>query len=103
MTFVSPTNSKLLYGTKPTATADGESKIVVKARLRDEKNQPVANRLVEFVADREGVIIVQPTQPTGIDGLAVGYVSAATPGPVNISAVVHPEAQETSSSSEPIP
>lgn len=102
MTFVSPTNSKLLYGTKPTATADGTEQIVVKARLRDEKNQPVANRLVEFAADREGVIITQPTQPTGADGLAVGYVAAVTPGPVNISAVVHPEAQETSSSSEPI-
>lgn len=98
MSYVSPTNSKLLYGTKPLAPANGEAKVAVKARLRNEKGEFVAGRMVEFIADRPGIIITQPTTPTGADGLAVGFVSAATPGPVNITALVHPE--ETSSSSE---
>lgn len=58
----------------------------------------MAGRMVEFVADREGIIITQPTTPTGPDGLAVGFVTAVTPGPVNISAFVY--AEEASSSSE---
>lgn len=99
MSYVSPTNSKLLYGNKPHALSDGAAKIAVKARLLNEKNRPVANRRVEFAADREGVIIEQPQEPTGPDGLAVALVSAVTPGPVNITAVVYPEDQETSASS----
>ena len=95
MSYVSPENSKLLYGTKPNAAADGVARIAVKARLLDENKKPVAGRLVEFAADRAGVIIEQPTAPTGTDGLAVGFVAAATPGPVVISASVFPE--ETSS------
>lgn len=110
MSYVSPINSKLLYGTKPDARADGVARIAVKARLLDENNKPVAGRLVEFAADREGVIIEQPTQPTGADGLAVGFVSAVTPGPVNISASASIAAQSSASatdggsaSSEPLP
>jgi protocatechuate 3,4-dioxygenase beta subunit len=109
MSYVSPSNSKLLYGTKPDARADGLARIAIKARLLDEKNKPVAGRLVEFAADREGIIIEQPTQPTGADGLAVGFVSAVTPGPVNISAsaALAPQSSdsatvEDSASSEPL-
>lgn len=109
MSYVSPVNSKLLYGTKPEARADGVARIAVKARLLDENNKPVAGRLVEFAADRAGVIIEQPTQPTGADGLAVGFVSAVTPGPVNISAsaMLAPQSSdsaslENSASSEPV-
>lgn len=98
MTYVSPTNSKLLYGTKPNVPADGVAKVAVKARLRNEKGEFVASRMVEFIADRAGVIIEQPTNPTGVDGLAVGFVTAVTPGPVNITALVHPEETPSSSS-----
>lgn len=97
MSYVSPVNSKLLYGTKPNVAADGLARVAVKARLRNEKGEFVAGRMVEFMADREGVIITQPTSPTGVDGLAVGFVYAVTPGPVNITAMVYPE--ETASSS----
>lgn len=99
MSYVSPTNSKLLYGTKPNVPADGATKIAVKARLRNEKGEFVAGRMVEFIADRAGVIITQPVGPTSVDGLAIGFVVAVTPGPVNITAVVHPE-ETTSLSSE---
>jgi hypothetical protein len=99
MSYVSPADSKLLYGTKPSVPADGEAFVAVKARLRNERGQFVAGRFVEFIADREGVIITQPAEPTGEDGLAVGYVRAVTPGPVNITALVHPEETEESSES----
>jgi hypothetical protein len=93
---VSPTNSKLLYGTKPHAISNGEDEILIKVRLRDHKNNPVSNRLVELVADRAGVEIVQP-QATDENGLATGTARATTPGPVHISARVFPPAQSSSS------
>lgn len=94
---VSPTNSKLLYGTKPHAKSDGVEEILVKVRLRDAQNNPIPNRQVELVADRDGVIIEQPAGPTNTDGLTTGTVRATTPGPVNISALVYPPSSSSSS------
>lgn len=86
---VDPNHSRLLFGTKPRALADGDTAIVVKVRLRDSHDRPVANRQVELMADRDGVTIEQP-DPTDENGLALGYVRATTPGPVNITGVVLP-------------
>lgn len=88
---VSPTNSKLLYGTKPQAKADGTEEILVKVRLRDAHNNPIPGRQVELLADRDGVNITQPG-PTDEQGLATGTVRATTPGVTNISAQVFPPA-----------
>ena len=87
MTTVSPTRSKLLYGTRPLAKADGVETIAVKVKLLDSLDRPVANTQVELVADRAGVTIEQPP-PTDENGLAVGLVRATTPGPVSIRAAV---------------
>lgn len=95
---VSPTNSKILYGTKPHAKSDGVEEILVKVRLRDARNNPIPNRQVELLADRAGVIIEQPTAPTNADGLTTGTVRATTPGPVSISARVYPPSSSSSSS-----
>jgi hypothetical protein len=86
---VDPNHSRLLFGTKPRALADGDTAIVVKVRLRDSHDRPVTNRQVELMADRDGVTIEQP-DPTDENGLALGYVRATTPGPVNITGVVLP-------------
>lgn len=86
---VDPNHSRLLFGTKPRALADGETPIVVKVRLRDHKDRPVSGREVELMADRAGVTIEQP-YPTDDNGLALGYVRASTPGPVTITGVVLP-------------
>jgi hypothetical protein len=93
---VSPANSKLLYGTRPYAKSDGQEEIVIKVRLRDEKNNPIPNRQAELIADRDDVDITQPP-PTDSDGLATGIVRATTPGPVNIRAVVFPPTNSSSS------
>lgn len=90
MSYVSPTNSKVLYGSKPQVLADGTQAAVVKIRLRDHWNRPVAGRQTELVADVNTVQITQPG-PTDNDGLALGYVRSSTPGPVNITARVLPE------------
>lgn len=91
MTYVSPTNSKILYGTKPTVAADGAQRAAVKVRLRDHNNQPVANKQVEILVDRQdGVTIVQP-QRTDNDGLALAFITATTIGVVNVSARVLPD------------
>jgi len=84
-----PARSKLLFGNKHRALADGTTAIAVKVRLRDSFDRPVPDRLVELAADREGVTIEQP-EPTDANGLALGYVRASTAGPVNISGTVLP-------------
>lgn len=84
-----PSRSKLLFGNKHRALADGETAIAVKVRLRDSMDRPVPDRVVELAADREGVTIEQPG-PTDANGLALGYVRASTVGPVNITGTVLP-------------
>lgn len=92
-----PAQSRLLFGNRHQALADGTSAIAIKVRLRDFKGRPVSGRLVELHADRSGVDIEQPG-PTDQTGLALGYVRATTPGPVNIGGVVLPEDEPGSSS-----
>lgn len=89
MSYVSPENSKLLYGVRSQVLADGTTAGVVKVRLRDHKNRPVPNRQVELAASREDVTIVQPPV-TDDNGLAIGYVTSSVPGPVTISGRVVP-------------
>lgn len=86
---VDPYHSRLLFGTKPRALADGNTAIVVKVRLRDSKDRPVAGRVVELMADRAGVTIEQPPA-TDATGVALGYVRANVAGPVNITGVILP-------------
>lgn len=103
---VSPVKSKLLYGTKPIAKADGEEFVLVKVRLLNSRDEAVVGVTPELYADREGVIIMQP-EPTDVTGLTTGYVRATTPGPVIIRARVQPDEQvgsaESSQSSESLP
>lgn len=87
MSYVSPEHSKLLYGSKPQVLADGSSAAVVKIRLRDDCDRPVAGRQVEIIADVETAQITQPG-PTDNEGLALAYVRSTTQGPVNITARV---------------
>jgi hypothetical protein len=90
MTYVSPENSRLLYGNKSQVVADGIHAAVVKVRLRDYRDMPVPNKQVEITASRtEGVTIQQPGL-TDANGLALAYVRATTDGPVSLSAQVLP-------------
>lgn len=84
-----PSRSKLLFGNKHRAVADGVTAIAVKVRLLDSLDRPVPDRTVELAADRAGIEITQPG-PTDANGRALGYVRATTPGPVNISGTVLP-------------
>lgn len=84
-----PARSKLLFGNRHRAQADGTTAIAIKIKLRDSLDRPVPNRLVELAADRDGVTIEQPG-PTDADGRALGYVRASTEGPVNITGTVLP-------------
>jgi len=90
MSYVSPENSKILYGSKPQVLADGVQAAVIKIRLRDHWNRPVAGRQTEIIVDSEDAEVTQPG-PTDDEGLALAYVRSATPGPVNVTARVLPE------------
>ena len=92
-----PSRSKLLFGNRHQAVADGATAIAIKVWLRDSKERPVPGRFVELVADRNGVEIEQPG-PTDAQGRALGFVRATTEGPVNITGLVLP----VEASSEPI-
>lgn len=89
MNNLSPENSGIFYGTKPHVAADGIQKATIKVRLRDYQNQPVVGRQAEILADREDVVIEQPSV-TDENGLATATVSTTTPGPVIITARVLP-------------
>jgi len=89
MSNVQPANSRILHGSSPHVPADGTHQAVVKVRLRDHNDQPVAGRQAQLSASRAGVTIQQPGL-TDEHGLALGYVTADTVGPVNITAVVLP-------------
>jgi hypothetical protein len=97
MSTPDPTRSKLLFGNRHQAKADGVETVAIKVRLRDFRGRPIAGRYVELMADRDGVEIEQPG-PTDATGLAIGLVRATTPGPVNINGVVLPEEELGSSS-----
>ena len=84
-----PSRSKLLFGNRHQALADGVTAIAVKVKLRDSLDRPIQGRLVELAADREGVTKEQPG-PTDAGGRALGYVRASTVGPVNITGTVLP-------------
>lgn len=92
-----PSRSKLLFGNRHQAVADGMTAIAIKVRLVDFKDRPVSGRYVELSADRGGVDIEQPG-PTNAQGRALGYVRATTEGPVNITGFVLP----LEASSEPL-
>ena len=89
MSYVSPENSKILYGSKPQVLADGTHAAVIKIRLRDHWNRPVAGRQTEILANVETAQITQPG-PTDNEGLALAYVRSSVPGPVNVTARVLP-------------
>lgn len=93
-----PAQSKLLFGNKHQATADGVDTVAVKVRLRDSLGRPVPGRYVELLANRSGVTVEQPG-PTDAQGRALGYVRASTAGPVSITGVVLPVEDYGSSSS----
>jgi hypothetical protein len=91
MSYVSPTNSKILYATRPHVAADGTTAAVIKVRLRDHENNPVANRQAQLYSANTNITITQPGL-TNVNGLALAYVRSSTPGQVTISARVLPEA-----------
>lgn len=99
MGAISQNNSKLLYGIRPRAEANGADELVIKVRLRDSDKQPISGRQVELYTTREmqpsnapnpvGITIVQPP-PTDDNGLAIGYIKSTTAGALYIHARVFP-------------
>jgi hypothetical protein len=85
MQTFSPTNSKIFYGNRPFVLANNKDAASIKVRLRDDENQPIADRQVELVAEGADVIVSQPVL-TKADGESVGYIIARAPGVVTVRA-----------------
>jgi hypothetical protein len=83
MKQISPTLSRIFYGNRPLILANGIDGAAIKIRVKNTDNEPMADMQAEFVADRDGVELVQPTL-TNNEGSAVGYVKATTIGPVTL-------------------
>jgi hypothetical protein len=88
--IVSPTNSKISFATKPQGRANNVDLVAIKVRVKDTNNAPIPSRAVEISTEAAGVIITQP-EPTGADGLAIGYAKSNTVGPVIFRARVLPD------------
>lgn len=84
---ISPTRSRVLYGARPVAPADGETPILIKVKLRDIHDRPVVGRLVELSTDLEGVAITQP-EATDAHGYALGLLYSTVPGTAKITATI---------------
>lgn len=83
MKKISPTNSKVLYGSRPLILANGLDSAVVKIRLRDEDNNPINERQAQIIVDRDDVTVVQPNLSDNT-GLGIGYIGTKTIGPVTV-------------------
>jgi hypothetical protein len=99
MSAISQINSRLLYGVRPRAEANGVDEIAIKVKLKDADNLPIPNRQVELYTtlsmtpanepNPAGIIIVQPPL-TDDNGLTIGYIKSTTAGPLYIHARVFP-------------
>lgn len=86
MAQFSPTHSRLLHGNRPFVLANGKDAATIKIRLRDTNNAPIAGGNVELVVEnRPDVSIAQPLS-TDASGLAVGYLTATSPGSLLVQA-----------------
>jgi hypothetical protein len=92
MATFSPTNSLLLHGNRPFVLADGKDSATVKIRLRDTDNNPIAGGFVQLYID-PWKTPVDPAEikfsgpvKTDVDGNALAYVTATTPGNYQIYA-----------------
>jgi hypothetical protein len=97
MAAVSAYLSKLFYGTKPQVAADGIASIVVKIRLRDVNDRPLAGYRVTLHCEQQ-VEIEQPDL-TNAEGYACGKVRSAVAGFFDIIGVVDAVRIGSSSSS----
>jgi hypothetical protein len=99
MSAISQTNSRLLYGVRPRAEANGSDEVVIKVRLRDADKKAISGRQVELYVtaglapsngpNLAGIEIVQP-DVTNDNGLAIGYIKSTVAGPVYIHARAFP-------------
>lgn len=83
MRQISPTLSRIFYGNRPLILANGIDGASVKVRVKDTTGAPYADMQAELVADRDGVVVVQPGL-TNNEGLSVGYIKSTTTGPVTL-------------------
>lgn len=83
MRQISPTLSRIFYGNRPLILANGLDGAAIKVRVKDTEDVAMEGMQTEIVADREGIVIVQPTL-TNNEGLAVGYIKSTTIGPVTL-------------------
>lgn len=86
MAVFSPTNSRLLYGRRPFVLANGKDAAAIKVQLRDENNQPIVGGQVELVIESGQNVIVSQPELTDAAGNTVGYLTATSPGVVQIRA-----------------
>ena len=70
-----------------TASA-GSSRSTITVTARDGFDNPVPGLAVTLSASGAGVVLTQPTSPTGSDGSAIGQLSATAPGDHQVSATI---------------
>lgn len=86
-TTINTTYSRISNANKPQVPADGTATAAIAVRLRNDANEPLAGRQVELSANRQDVVVTQPGL-TNNEGVAFGYVSSKTRGPVTIRGLV---------------
>ncbi len=74
--------------------ADGEAVAKVSLVVRDVAGRPLAGQTVRFRASQPGATVIQPSEPTGPDGVATGAVASTVAGITTLTVVVNPGTEE---------
>jgi hypothetical protein len=73
----------------PASIEVGAEESIITVIVRDEDGAPLAGAVVALSATGDGNVLVQPSGPTGADGVASGRLRSAVPGTKVVAAVVN--------------
>ena len=88
-----PSASHSTVSADPTLIHAVTGSSTIRVTVRDDNGAPVAGAIVSLTASGSGNMVVQPTGPTGPDGVATGTLRSAVPGTKDVTATVNGSVQ----------
>jgi hypothetical protein len=84
-----PSAERSTIAASPTIIEVGEGQSIITVVVRDEDGVPLADAVVALSATGGGNVLIQPSGPTGADGVAQGGLRSDEPGTKVVAAVVN--------------
>jgi Invasin, domain 3 len=83
-----PSASRSSVSASPDSIPVGSGTSTITVVVRDDQGNPVPGAVVSLAASGSGSTLVQPSSPTGADGVAEGTVTGSDPGAIVVTATV---------------